>query len=106
MKRYIFTMRLKKGAEEEYRRRHDALWPEMKQIMLDSGIVYYSISLDPATNILYAIQFIDEAGKSAEGVRHNPAVRRWSQYMSDIVESDADGNQILNPLEEMFYFER
>ena len=106
MIRFAFTMKLKPGMKEEYKRRHDALWPEMVQFMKDSGILYYSIFLDEPTNTLFAVQYMSESGKSAAGVRENPLIRKWSTYMSDIVESDAEGNQILNPLPEMFHFQR
>ena len=38
-----FCLKLRSGCEVEYRRRHDALWPEMRQALLDAGVLYYKI---------------------------------------------------------------
>ncbi|RYE98628.1 MAG: L-rhamnose mutarotase, partial [Oxalobacteraceae bacterium] len=41
-----FRMQLKPGQVEEYKRRHDAIWPELSQALVDAGIYDYSIFLD------------------------------------------------------------
>ena len=43
MKRFAFKMFLKPGCEEEYQKRHAALWPELRQQIKDSGVGNYSI---------------------------------------------------------------
>lgn len=35
MKRFAFKMYLKKGCEEEYSKRHAAIWPELVQMIKD-----------------------------------------------------------------------
>ena len=55
-KREAFKMFLKPGFKDEYKRRHAALWPEMKQLLHDGGVYDYSIWLDEDTNTLFACQ--------------------------------------------------
>lgn len=56
-------MFLKPGCEDEYARRHAALWPEMKSLLKESGVYDYSIFWDRDTNILFAVQkTLGEAG--------------------------------------------
>ena len=43
MKRVAFTMQLKPGQKEEYKKRHDEIWPELKQLLKQAGISEYSI---------------------------------------------------------------
>lgn len=43
MQRLAFKMKLHKGFEEEYKRRHDAIWPEMQQLLKETGVHAYSI---------------------------------------------------------------
>ena len=50
MKRHAFAMRLKPGMADEYRRRHDAIWPELVREHHDCGIRDYSI-LCPKTTL-------------------------------------------------------
>jgi L-rhamnose mutarotase len=54
MQRYAFKMFLNPGQAHESRRRHDAIWPELKALLSDSGVSNYSIFLDPETNTLFA----------------------------------------------------
>ena len=45
MERIGFAMRLMRGAEAEYRRRHAAVWPEMLDELRSAGAHDYSIFL-------------------------------------------------------------
>ena len=53
MKRFAFKMYLKPGCEQEYERRHAAIWPELVKMIKDGGVSNYSIYWDKDTNILY-----------------------------------------------------
>ncbi len=50
MQKYAFRMQLNPGMEAEYKRRHDAIWPELSALLKDAGISDYSIHLDRETN--------------------------------------------------------
>ena len=50
MQRHAFKMRLNKGMEAEYTRRHDEIWPDLVQLLKDAGISNYSIHLARETN--------------------------------------------------------
>ena len=49
-------MFLKPGFEDEYQRRHAAIWPELKALLQGTGVKNYSIWWDKDTNILFAYQ--------------------------------------------------
>lgn len=42
MEKYAFRMTLNPGAEAEYRRRHDAIWPELVALLKEAGVEDYS----------------------------------------------------------------
>ena len=46
MKREAFKMFLKPGFEEEYERRHAAIWPELKELLSKNGVYDYSIHVE------------------------------------------------------------
>ena len=50
-----FRMKLKPGQVDEYRRRHDAIWPELAKAISAAGIYDYSIFLDEETLALFAV---------------------------------------------------
>lgn len=104
MTRIAFVMRLKKGFEDEYRKRHDSLWPEMKEALRDSGISDYSIFLDPETLWLFAVQKRAE-NSTADGLADHPAVRRWWQYMKEIMETNPDSSPMSRQLIEVFHLD-
>jgi L-rhamnose mutarotase len=51
MRREAFKMYLKPGCEVEYAKRHNAIWPELKQLLKDSGVSDYTIFWDRETNV-------------------------------------------------------
>jgi L-rhamnose mutarotase len=101
-KRIAFKMKLKPGCEAEYKKRHDEIWPELVKLIKDSGVSDYSIFLDRETNILFACQ--KQAGNlpNLENIS-NPVVRKWLNYMADIMEVNPDNSAVELPLVELFY---
>lgn len=99
--RHAFRMRLKPGAEAEYRRRHDEIWPELAQAHRDAGISDYSIFLDPETRFLFAVQK-REHNHQADRLGELDIVRRWSAHMGDLMETNPDGSPLVWPLQEVF----
>jgi len=51
MQRNAFKMNLLPGFADEYRRRHDEIWPELSKTLRDAGVTDYSIFLDGETKI-------------------------------------------------------
>lgn len=102
MKRTSFIMKLLPGKELVYQQRHDGLWPELQTLLKAAGISDYSISLDTETNILFArMDITDEQQLSS--LANEPVMKKWWQYMKDIMETNEDGSPVTIPLKEVFY---
>src|SRR5260370_39956215 len=102
MQRYAFKMFLNPGCASEYRRRHDAIWPELAELLREAGIANYSIHLDEETSTLFAyLERRDDHGMDA--LPAHPAMRRWWDHMQYIVRANADGSPVAVPLTEMFH---
>lgn len=95
-------MKLKPGFEEEYRRRHDAIWPELSELLRRTGIREYSIFLEEETLTLFACLRIDDPGK-LDGLPAQPVMQRWWAYMQDIMDTNPDHSPVTRPLHEVFY---
>lgn len=102
MERYGFRMKLNPGQAEEYKRRHDAIWPELVALLHDAGVSDYTIHLDPETNTLFGVLTRPE-GHGMDALPAHPVMQRWWQHMRDIMETDADGEPVATPLELMFH---
>jgi L-rhamnose mutarotase len=104
MKRNAFKMKLKAGFAEEYQKRHDEIWPELQQHLSASGIQDYAIYLDEETNILFAVQKLADDFRE-EDVSTHPIVRKWWDYMADIMDTHPDNEPVAKPLREVFYMD-
>lgn len=102
MKRLAFRMKVFPGMEDEYRKRHDAIWPELVDLLKATGISSYSIFLDDRDGSLFGVLNIEDAFKMNELPNH-PVMKKWWNYMKDIMETNADHSPMSLPLTEVFY---
>lgn len=104
MKIEAFKMFLKPGFEEEYERRHREIWPEVKDLLKESGVYDYSIFLDKETNILFAVQKVS-GDQGSQDLGGSEIIQRWWAYMKDIMETNPDNSPVSIPLHRCFYME-
>ena len=102
MARVAFRMKLFPGQEAEYRRRHDALWPELSELLKTTGVSEYSIFLAPDTHDLFGVLTIDQPARLDDLPAH-PVMQRWWSYMKDIMDTNPDHSPVSVPLKEVFY---
>jgi L-rhamnose mutarotase len=104
MKRHIFIIRIKLGMKNEYKRRHDQIWPELSIQMTRCGIRNYSIWF--FENLCFAYYETDDEGVKPETKEESELSKRWDDYMQDIIEivKDKETGNVL-PLECMFLHE-
>ncbi len=101
-RRFGFKMKMLPGFREEYKKRHNEIWPELVQLLKEEGIGNYSIFLDEETNMLFAYQ--EQHGEnSSQDLGQTEIVKRWWKYMADIMETNPDNSPVTIPLEQVFY---
>ena len=94
-------MQLRSGCAVEYKRRHDEIWPELVRLLSDSGIYDYSIFLDEETLVLFAVLRL-RANHRSQDLTSHPVMRRWWEYMADLMAVQADNRPIERPLQLVF----
>jgi L-rhamnose mutarotase len=103
-KRFGFKMKMLPGFREEYQKRHNEIWPELKALLKNEGIGNYSIFLDEETNTLFAYQ--EQTGESSsQDLGSMDVVKKWWKHMADIMETNPDNSPVTIPLEEVFHME-
>ena len=102
MKRVAFKMQLHKGFQEEYKKRHDVLWPELQDLLKATGIQDYSIFLDETTNSLFGVLKIGD-DQMLDTLPAHPVMQKWWQYMSDIMKTNPDHSPVATTLKRVFY---
>lgn len=99
---YAFRMKLNPGMEAEYRKRHDAIWPELAALLREAGISDYSIHLDRETSTLFGVLTRRADHRMAELADH-PVMKRWWAYMADIMETNPDSSPVSHDLVTLFH---
>ncbi|WP_026359859.1 L-rhamnose mutarotase [Sphingomonas sp. PR090111-T3T-6A] len=102
MTRHAFRMQLKPGHVEEYRRRHDAIWPELAELLRDAGISNYSIFLDEETLALFAVLDLADDNRR-DSLPDHPIMKRWWDHMAPLMEVEPGNRPREWPLTPLFY---
>lgn len=103
MERYAWQATIKPGMHEEYKRRHDEIWPELVTLLKEAGIENYSIW--NVGDLLFGYYECRKGKDYAAKVQaESPVVDRWNAYMKDVMEMPLDPETGAQPqLKPMFY---
>lgn len=102
MEKYAFKMRLNPGMKDEYKKRHDEIWPELVTLLMEAGVTDYSIHLDEQTNILFGVLWRrDDHGM--DDLPSHEVMKKWWAYMADIMETDDNNEPVAVPLTTVFH---
>lgn len=104
MEKHAFKMRLNQGCEDEYRRRHDEIWPELVSLLKDAGISDYSIHLDRETNILFGVLWRSDDHQMDDLPTHD-VMKKWWAHMADIMVSHSDNEPVVTDLATVFHMQ-
>ncbi|MDG5489761.1 L-rhamnose mutarotase [Sphingomonas sp. BGYR3] len=99
---HAFRMQLKPGNLDAYRAAHDAIWPELVDLLHDAGISDYSIFHDADSNALFAVLTVTEPDGRAALPDH-PVMKRWWDAMAPLMETHADNRPVEWPLDRVFH---
>lgn len=103
MQKVAFKMKLLPGFKDEYKKRHDEIWPELSALLKENGISDYTIFLDEDTNTLFGVQML--SGHSSQDLGSTDVVKRWWAYMADIMETNPDNSPVSTPLIPVFHLD-
>jgi L-rhamnose mutarotase len=103
--RIAFKMKLFEGNNEEYKKRHNPIWKELKEIIINNGVVSYSIFLDKDSNDLFGYAEIDDLKKWKE-IANTDVCRKWWDYMAPLMEVNEDKSPVSKDLLEVFHIEK
>ena len=104
MEKHAFKMTLEPGMANEYKRRHDEIWPELVELLRDAGISDYSIFLDEETNTLFGVMWRrrDHTMGSLPG---HPVMQRWWRHMADIMATNERNEPLAEDLRLVFHLD-
>lgn len=101
---HAFKMKLNPGMAEEYKRRHDDIWPELVDLLHEAGVSDYSIFLDEETNTLFGVlrrrmdHKMDELPSTA-------VMQKWWAHMADIMATNDRNEPLSEDLRSVFHMD-
>ena len=104
MERFCFTFEIRPGAEDEYKRRHDEIWPELVEVIQGSGVSNYSLFRRGTTVIAYCECEPDVATAFAK-IGASDVNARWSEYFEDLILALTDEHGELFTAQEVWHLD-
>jgi L-rhamnose mutarotase len=105
MIRTAFIMQVDPGKQDEYRKRHHPIWPELESVLKSHGVHSYSIFLDPRSGQLFAYAEIQDLSLW-ESIAQTDVCKRWWRHMSEIMPSNPDFSPVTHELQEVFHIDQ
>ncbi len=88
MERIGFTMRIQPGREDEYVRRHAAVWPEMLAALKAAGCSDYSIYRRDRD--LFGTMVVEDFDRFRATMDASPVNARWQADMAGLIDPMID----------------
>lgn len=102
MYRVASVMQVFDGQYEEYKKRHDLIWPELVEELKRHGANNYSIFLHEQTGQLFAYLEVEDID-TYQQISQTETCKKWWAYMKDIMETNEDNSPVSIELKEVFY---
>jgi L-rhamnose mutarotase len=104
MIRRSFRLTLKEDKLDEYKKKHDEIWPELSNILTNLGVSNYSIHFDEKDNSLIEYMELTDDNQF-DKMEEFEIVKKWNIYMQDLLVtvSNEDPSPIVNELTPVFY---
>ena len=106
MERICFLLKVKAGRLEEYKTRHEVVWPEMLEALRQTGWHNYSLFLRD-DGLLVGYLETSDFRKALEGMASREVNERWQREMAPFFES-LDGrrpDEGMSPLPMVFHLD-
>ena len=101
MERFAWKAVVLPGMLEEYKRRHNEIWPEMTALLNEAGIHNYTIwNVGEELFGYYECESVEEAAKVQND---SPVVKRWNESMAPLMRMVSDGRKGEGGMEQVFY---
>ena len=104
MERAGFLLKVRSDKIEEYKRHHEAVWPEMLDALRRNGWRNYSLFLTDDGTLFGYVEAEESFEACLEGMKGEDANLRWQEFMAPYFEElTGRPDQSMVQLEHVFY---
>lgn len=104
LEKHAFKMYLNPGMADEYKSRHDAIFPELVDLLHDAGVSDYSIFLDEGTHILFGVMW-RRKDHTLEALPDTAVMKKWWAHMADIMAVNDKNEPLAKDLQLVFHMD-
>lgn len=104
MIRKAFKMSVHPDAHAEYERRHNPIWKQLEEALIEHGVLNYSIFLDAEANQLFAYVEV-ESEERWQAIASTEICQLWWRHMRDVMPANPDNSPKSIGLREVFRLE-
>lgn len=90
MAEYAWIAEARPGYEEEYKKRHEEIWPEMVETLKEAGVRNYSIFRHGLT--LFGYFETADIERTQEYLANSGVNQRWGESMTSVMKMEIDPN--------------
>lgn len=107
MKRIGFHLKVKPERIDEYRERHKAVWPEMREALSRQGWHNYSLFMQADGTLFGYVEVPESFEAVLAGMAQEEINERWQKYMDGFFEipEGRHADQAMQELEEVFHLD-
>ena len=88
---FAWVLEVRPGYEDEYKKRHEEIWPEMVDMLRNAGVRNYSIFRHGLT--LFGYFETDDLEQTIAAINTSDVNRRWCEYMTPIMKIEIDSQK-------------
>ena len=104
MERKAFKMFLLPGFEQEYKKRHDEIWPELVAALKECGFENYSI-FRRGLNVVGYFEVKPDAKTAFAKLGAYEVNAKWSKWFEDVIVNLADNQGNLMAMTEVWHLD-
>jgi L-rhamnose mutarotase len=107
MKRHCFLLRVKPDRMEEYRQRHERVWPEMLDALRHAGWRNYSLFLHDDGLLVGYVEIDGELADAVRAMAKEPINAKWQAEMAPFFQKlqGQRPDEALVTLQELFHLD-
>jgi L-rhamnose mutarotase len=107
VKRVGFQLKVRQDLIEDYKKRHQAVWPEMQDALRRAGWHNYSLFMRPDGTIFGYVEVDESFAQVLDNMEQEEINLRWQTYMDGFFEiaPGLRADQAMLELEEVFHLD-
>jgi L-rhamnose mutarotase len=104
MERMCFSFEIYPGTEDEYKKRHDEIWPELVDVLKGAGLSNYSLFRKGTTVVAY-VECEPDAETAFAKVASADVNTRWTDWLNEVIATPRAENGAFEALDEVWHLD-